>query len=90
MPLFGKSDDKPKLIETVGPVPEGYHSAGIIQEFSSGHFDALTQAKILKALEKKCNILHYDGFSNYRISTHFDVVNSADVIYAYADAIKQN
>lgn len=92
MPLFGKSnsDDKRKLVETVGPVPEGYHSTGIIQTFASGQNEPHVQAKLLKNLENICVANEAAGFCNYRLTGQFDTVNSQNVIFAYADMIKPN
>ncbi|QFR66419.1 hypothetical protein [Furfurilactobacillus rossiae] len=90
MPLFGKSDDKPKLIETVGPVPEGYHSDGIIQTSVSGQDEISSQSKTLKNLANICKAANASGFANYRLSTHFNSGVKEDVIFAYADIIRAN
>ncbi|AVE81474.1 hypothetical protein C4O30_00350 [Lactiplantibacillus plantarum] len=90
MPLFGKSEAKKNLIETIGAVPEGYHSTGIIQTFASGQNEPHVQAKLLKDLENICVATEAAGFCNYRLTSQFDTVNSQNVIFAYADMIKPN
>lgn len=90
MPLFGKSDTKKNLIETIGPAPEGYHSDGIIQTFDSGQTEPRIQSKLIKSLEDICIAAEAAGFCNYRISSHFDSVSSSVVVLAYADIVRKN
>ncbi|MDX3785525.1 hypothetical protein [Lactiplantibacillus plantarum] len=90
MPLFGKSEAKKNLIESVGSTPEGYHSTGIIQTMSSGHVSPLIQSKLIKDLENICIAAEAAGFCNYRITSHFDSVGSKDILFAYADMIKKD
>lgn len=90
MPLFGKSnsDDKHKLVETVGPVPEGYHVVQVLQVAEVGHDPIHMQTKVLKDIERQCNSFGFDGFCNYKTTASSDGTN--DTLYAYADGIKSN
>lgn len=91
MPLFGKSNtDKPDLIETVGPVPDGYHTDGIIQTFATGQVEPSVQSKAIKNLENICIAANAAGFCNYKVSTHFNSGSSQNVLFAYADIIRAN
>ncbi|MCF6161931.1 MULTISPECIES: hypothetical protein [Furfurilactobacillus] len=90
MPLFGKSDNKPKLIETVGPVPEGYHSESILisEEITASGIGA--QLKVLKDLQSKCRERNLDGFANLKFTAAGAETGAKITVFGYADGIKQN
>lgn len=89
MPLFGKSNtDKPNLIETVGPVPDGYHLAYLIYASEVGHDPNHLERAVVKNLSNQCDTLKCDGFCNLRLTASSD--GTTDSLYAYADAIKAN
>ena len=86
MGLFSKNNNDKELIETMGPIPEGYHFVKLIVNEASSASGELQQ-KVIKKLRKQCLTENLDGFCNYRITSHFDSVRSCDVIYAFADGI---
>lgn len=87
MPLFGKSNtDKPDLIETVGPVPEGYHAEKLLFENKVTPFGKGVQEEICKSFRKQCVTNSLDGFANLR----FSIGGDSSVVLGYADGIKQN
>lgn len=88
MPLFGKNDDKPKLIETVGPVPEGYRVEKILFDEEVTSSGVGSQQKIVNELRKKCANNGFDGFANLKFAAAADA--NVVTLFGSADAIKQN
>lgn len=92
MPLFGKinNDDKPKLVETLGPVPEGYHFTDILLSEKRTSSGIGAQLKIVKDLEEKCKQHDYDGFANLKFSAAGAETGTEITVFGYADGIKAN
>lgn len=87
MGLFSKNNIDKELIETVGPIPEGYHVVQILTyEITTIRADLLE--KLMKDLRRQCSNKNLDGYANLKFSVAQDASQTS--IYGMADGIKHD
>lgn len=89
MGLFSKNNNDKELIETMGPIPEGYHSVKLIMNGASSSGGSIElQQKVVKMLRKQCVAEKLDGFANLRFTSSGH--GSWDNVFGAADGIKHD
>ncbi|AOB19709.1 hypothetical protein E2I17_06145 [Lactiplantibacillus plantarum] len=86
MPLFGKSgSETQQLIETTGPLPQGYHVVKILNTEVIASTGIGLQQKVIAEFRKQCKDNNLDGFANLKFTASGEVKTT---LFGCADGIK--